>query len=709
MSSTTEQGTATTDTAAWLADDPASSLRLALDMLDGNSARQTEPLLRWALGHLRGTVVFREADGWVTSASFSPDGLLVLAASLDHTVRVFQAADGEQLASFDIGAVPRFLSGKPKFSSDGTQLIVPGFDGLLHIGPWQGAHELPVVPVSAEFRVTRAALARDNRTLITGHANGTVRMSLLGAPGEPVPLAGTLGDDPIACVAVSPDARYAAAGTRTGALWLWDLARPGRPVMPPPHEGYVNTVKFSHDSRLLASASDDFRARIFSVPEGRLVADLRTHTDRVNDATFSHHDDLLVTAGVDKTARVSDTRTGDERVVLRGVADEVQSAEFSPDDRLVAMASVDGTGQICYAHNGRPLFRLTEHRGAVFTIAFDPAGTRVVTASADRTARVSDVDLGQVFWDHEAQVNTAVFGLDGRIIASAGEDGTVRVSETAGGKQIALLASHDGGVNSAAFNFDSTLLVTAGQDATARVTAWQTADPPIVLRQDLEVDAALFTPDGNRVITCTRREATLIDWRTGEHVMTFAPPPDERAANPFIAMVGVDISHDSRILVTAHYDEKARVWDAATGAQLRSLPHAGVVYTAVFGDDGKVLTASGGDGHARLWDAETGELVHLLAGPSRQLRCAALSPDGRWAAAGDPVGRMTLWSVADERVAAVWQQHTDLIMAAAFSPDSEAIATAGDDGTVRVVAIGSLRPLDEPVSMARQRLRSAAP
>jgi WD40 repeat protein len=97
MSATTEQGNATPDVAAWVADDPASSLRLALDMLDGNSARQAEPLLRWALGNLRSTVVLRGPTNWVTSASFSPDGQTVLIASQDHTVSVFKAADGVQL------------------------------------------------------------------------------------------------------------------------------------------------------------------------------------------------------------------------------------------------------------------------------------------------------------------------------------------------------------------------------------------------------------------------------------------------------------------------------------------------------------------------------------------------------------------------------------------------------------------------------------
>jgi WD40 repeat protein len=705
MSSTTEQGNATTYAATWLADDPASSLRLALDALDGNSVRQAETLLRWALGHMRQIAVLRGHQDWVMSASFSPDGRFVLTACLDHKVRVLQADTGEQCASIDIGAAPRFLSGMPQFSFDGTLLIVPGFDGLLHIGPWQGASSLPVLPISANAKVSRAALTRDNGTVITGHKDGTVRMSPLLAPGHAVPLAGTPDTEPIACVAVSPDGQYAAAGTRSGDLRLWDLTKPTRAVVLPAHADWVNTVEFSSDNRLLVSSSDDYTARLFSVPDGRLMADLRTHTDRVISARFSHDAKLVVTACVDKKARVFDAHTGEQQVVMHGGADELQSAEFSPDGRLVAMASVDGTSRICYAHNGGTLLELKGHESAVFTVAFDPSGTRVATASADRTARLWDVGTGQVFWGHRAHVNTAVFSDDGRHVATACEDDAVRVFEAAGGSPIALLAEHNRAVNSAAFSPDGTLLVTAGQDGTARVTAWQTANVSVVLRHDLEVDAAAFSSDGNKVITSTRHEAALWDWQAGQPVMTFAPPLGEQAANPFIAMTKVDISRDNSKVVTAHYDRKARLWDAATGAQLASLEQAGIVYTAVFSHDSRqVITASGGDGHARIWDANSGDLVRILAGPSRQLRCAALSPDGRWAAAGDPEGNVTIWSVIDEQVATVLRQHADTIMSVVFSPDSTVLLTASDDWTAKAVAIDSFRPLKELVTTARRHL-----
>jgi WD40 repeat protein len=709
MPPTTDHGNATPPAAAWLACDPASSLRLALDVLAGNFAPQAQHLLHWALGHLRNVVVLRGHADWVMSAGFIADGQFVFTASLDHTVRIWATATGEQHASFNIGAPVRFLSGAPQVSANGALLLVVGFDGLVHAGPWQGADSLPVLPVSVDVRVNRAAIAADNDHILTGHANGTVRVSSLSTPDDVIVLAGTPDEDPIACVAFSPDRpdgpddRYAAVGTRTGNIRLWNLARPGRPVVLPAHADWVNTVEFSHDNLLLASSSDDKTARLFSVPEGRLVAALRTHTDRVIGAGFSHQDELVVTAGVDKTARLFETRTGDQRAVIQGVGDEVQSAAFSPDDRLVAVASVDGTCRICYTHNGSTLFELQDHNGPVYTIAFNAAGNSVVTASADRTARLWDVDIGHVFWGHHGQVNTAVFSHDGRYVATACEDGAARVFETAGGSQVAVVAGHEGAVNGAAFNCDGTLLLTVGQDSTAQVAAWQTADAPVVLHHDLEVDAGAFSFDGNRVITSTSREAVLWQWRTGERLTTFTSSPEERAVNLFIAIIGVDLSPDASRVVTAHYDQHARLWDAATGAQLRALEHAGIVYKAVFSYDGAQVITASGDGHVRVWDTVTGGLLHELVGPSRQLRCAAFSPDGRWAAAGDDEGGVTIWNVADEQVAAVLQQHTETVMSVVFRADGAALLTASDDGTAKAAAIDSFRPLEEVVTMARQR------
>jgi WD40 repeat protein len=645
----------------------------------------------------RNIAVFGGPANWVMSAGFLGDGQFVYSASLDHTVRVYEAATGRQRANFDVGAVPRFLAGKPQASRDGALLLVPTFDGLVYAGQWQGPVSFHVLPVSTVVKVTRAALAPDNDHVLTGHINGTVRVSSLSVLGDVVDLAGTPTGDLVACVAFSRDGHYAAAATAAGKIRLWDLTRPQEPIVLPAHADWVNTVEFSANGQLLASCSDDKTARLFSVPDGRLVAELTTHTDRVISAVFSHAGDLLATAGVDKRVHVSDTRTGELRAVVHGPADEVQSVVFSPDDRLLAVPSVDGTCRICYSRNGSTLFELNDHRGAVFTAAFNTAGNLLLTASADLTARLWNVDTGHVFWDHHGQVNTAVFSHNGRNVATTCEDGVARVFETLDGSQATLVADHEGAVNSAAFSPDDTLLVTTGQDRAAQVTAWQSGDTLAVLPHDLEVDAAVFTTDPDQVVTSTRHEAVLWQWRTAQRLATFSPPAEERAANPFTAIIGVDISRDNSTVVTAHY-QYARTWDVTTGTQLAALWHAGIVYTAVFNDAGdQVVTSNGGDGNVRVWDARTGQLLRTLAGPSRQLRCAALSPDGRWAAGADAAGTVTLWSVINEQVAAVFRQHAETIMSIVFSPDSALLLTASDDWTAKAVAVGSLNPVKELV------------
>ena len=99
-----EDGKVAATAPAWLARDPISDLRLALDLLEGKAVPQAELLLRWAFGHSHAGAVFRGHRDWVTSATVSPDGRSVVTASFDSTLRVWDMATGDQLATFNLGA-----------------------------------------------------------------------------------------------------------------------------------------------------------------------------------------------------------------------------------------------------------------------------------------------------------------------------------------------------------------------------------------------------------------------------------------------------------------------------------------------------------------------------------------------------------------------------------------------------------------------------
>jgi WD40 repeat protein len=632
-------------------------------------------------------------DDWVMSVAISCDGGHVLTASLDNTLKVWLVATGEEVARFDLDVPARFFSGAPQFSDDGTRLFVTTVDGRIHVGPWAGSAPLQLLPIGLESAVNRAALATDNDTFIAGLEDGRVLLSKLSQLDTVTILSGP-SNDPISCVAFSSDRRYAAAGTRNGNTRVWDLQSPDQPVPLRPHAGYVNTVAFNPAGDLLATSSDDGTANIFN-PGGDLLAEV-SHGDRVNSAEFSGDGAMLATASVDKTAGVFHARTGQRIATVHGHHDELVAAKFSHDRMLLATAGSDGKSLVSSARTGGVLRELSDHVGAVFDVAFTPDGRILATAGADSTARLRDITTGQLFAGHKAAVNTvAISPPDGQFAATASEDGFAHVYRTADGERITALDGHIGGVNSAAFSPDGIRLATAGQDRTVRVTEWQVPDAVSkVFNHEAEVDSAEFSPDGLSLATSTRFEVLILNLQTGQPRIRIRPEP-AAVHNPFAAFLGVSFSPDSKFLVTHHYDQKARIWDARTGALIRPLvAHTSLVYTSLFDRSGRRVVTASGDGTARVWLAATGRQLQVLTSPVGQLRCAAFVGDGQLVVGGTVNGRVLVWRVADEQLLLDLPQHAALVKSVTASPNGNLLLSSSDDWTAKAI---SLQPaLDIP-------------
>ena len=151
-----------------------------------------------------------------------------------------------------------------------------------------------------------------------------------------------------------------------------------------------------------------------------------------------------------------------------------------------------------------------------------------------------------------------------------------------------------------------------------------------------------------------------------------------------------------RRIVTASEDRSARVWDAAGGNLIASLPHDDAVRHASFspGDGRRVVTASL-DGTARVWDASTGEPITPPMASRLPLWHAAFSPDGRRVVTACDDGTARVWEADTGTPLTPPLDHGGVVRHAAFSPDGFRIATAGDDGTAQ---IRDFRPDARPVS-----------
>ncbi|OJD10872.1 hypothetical protein AJ78_08234 [Emergomyces pasteurianus Ep9510] len=144
------------------------------------------------------------------------------------------------------------------------------------------------------------------------------------------------------------------------------------------HSRGINSVAFSHDSRLLASASGDETVRFWDASTGKCLQTLEGHSDWINSIAFSHDSKLLASASYDQTVRFWDTSTGKCLQTLEGHSDWINSVAFSHDSKLLASASWDRTVRVWDASTGKCLQAHEVDRG-VSTISFDISCSNLYT------------------------------------------------------------------------------------------------------------------------------------------------------------------------------------------------------------------------------------------------------------------------------------------------------------------------------------------
>jgi WD40 repeat protein len=229
----------------------------------------------------------------------------------------------------------------------------------------------------------------------------------------------------------------------------------------------------------------------------------------------------------------------------------------------------------------------------------------------------------------------------GQGLASAGNDGTVKVWHAASGQELRPLEAHTRAVRSVAFSPDSTRLASAGDDTLVEV--WDAASSQVLRSlqgHTMIVTSVVFSPNG-------------------------------------------------KCLASAGYDKTVRLWDAASGQVLHILTgHTGTVQSVVFSPNGAWLASGGDDGTVKLWDATSGQelLTFHVEGPCGGV---AFSPDGTRLASSDNNGTVMVWDAASGRVLRSLQGHTNRVRGVAFSPNSAWLASGGEDGTVKVWDVGS--------------------